>query len=181
MNANRIITGHDSRGLSKIVSEGPLPGADEFVHSPGFSAALIWRTDPRPEISTPAGDPAVQAESVVPGVGGTSAMLVTFPPESQPLPVDFDPVAAVAELCARLPGLGERFEAENPGFHRTDTIDYGVLLEGEISLELDEGRSTRLRQGDVVVQLGTRHAWRNTSNKPARMLFVLVGAYRSQA
>ncbi|MNP49283.1 Cupin domain protein [compost metagenome] len=92
------------------------------------------------------------------------------------MPADFDPVAAGAELCARMPGLAERFEAEKPGFHRTDTLDYGVVLEGEVTLELDGGRTTVLRQGDIVVQVGTRHAWRNTGNKPARLFFVLVDA-----
>lgn len=181
MNAHRIVTGHDDRGCSEIISEGPPPGSGEFIHSPGFSAALIWQTGPHPELANRASDAATQPQSVVPGIGGTSAMLVTFPPQDQPLPANFDPTAAAAELCARLPGLGERFEADNPGFHRTDTIDYGVVLDGEIHLELDEGRTRLLRQGDVVVQMGTRHAWRNTGNKPARMLFVLVGAYRPGA
>ncbi|MCY1272680.1 Cupin domain protein [compost metagenome] len=176
MTAQRIVTGHDSQGLSQIVSAGPVPGNEEFTHSPGFSAALVWQTEAEPLLS--AAGSQQPARSVLPGVGGTSAMLVTFPPQDQPLPVDFDPAAAAAEMCARLPGLGELFEADNPGFHRTDTIDYGVVLEGELCLELDEGRSTRLRQGDVVVQMGTRHAWRNTGNTPARMLFVMVGASR---
>ncbi len=176
MTAQRIVTGHDERGLSQVVSVGPVPGNEEFTHSPGFSAALVWQTDAEPAISHTESQRPVR--SVLPGVGGTSAMLVTFPPASQPLPADFDPAAAGAEMCARLPGLGELFEADNLGFHRTDTIDYGVLLEGELSLELDEGRSTQLRRGDVVVQVGTRHAWRNTGNTPARMLFVMVGASR---
>lgn len=79
-----------------------------------------------------------------------------------------------------MPGLGELFEADAPGFHRSDTIDYGVLLEGELTLELDDGERV-LRQGDVVVQMGTRHAWRNTGNSPARMLFVMVGAARGKS
>ncbi|SDI13456.1 cupin domain-containing protein [Pseudomonas panipatensis] len=178
MNARRIVTGHDSSGRSQVVSAGPLPGGEGFRHSPGFAAALIWRTDPRPLLAAQPADPTQAVHSVLPAVGGTSAMLVTFPPQGQPLPVDFDPQAAAAELCERLPGLGERFEAEHPGFHRTDSIDYGVLLDGEISLQLDEGDSTLLRPGDVVVQVGTRHAWRNTGNTPARMLFVMVGATR---
>ncbi|MBO3277989.1 cupin domain-containing protein [Pseudomonas schmalbachii] len=176
MTAQRIITGHDDRGLSQIVSAGPIPGNEEFTHSPGFSAALVWQTSAEPVLADVESQRPLR--SVLPGVGGTSAMLVTFPPQDQPLPADFDPAAAAAEICARLPGLGELFEADNPGFHRTDTIDYGVVLEGELCLELDEGRSTHLRRGDVVVQMGTRHAWRNTGNTPARMLFVMVGASR---
>lgn len=105
-------------------------------------------------------------------------MLVTFPPDHLMQSVDFDPEAAAEEMCARLPGLGDLFEADAPGFHRTDTIDYGVVLDGEVLLELDDGRTNLLRQGDIVIQMGTRHAWRNPGNTPARLLFVLVGAQR---
>lgn len=176
MKTRRIVTGHDTGGLSRIVSDGPAPGAEAFVHSPGFHAALLWQTAAQPHLG--ADTQATDGASVLPEVGGTSAMLVTFPPQDQPLPANFDPAAAAAEICERLPGLGELFEADNPGFHRTDSIDYGVLLEGELCLELDEGQSTRLQPGDVVVQMGTRHAWRNTGNTPARMLFVMLGARR---
>lgn len=176
MNTRRIVTGHDSRGLSRIVSDGPAPGAEPFEHSPGFHAALLWRTAAPPHLD--ADGQAPWAASVLPEVGGSCAMLVTFPPQDQPLPANFDPAAAAAEIRQRLPGLGELFEADDPGFHRTDSIDYGVLLEGELCLELDEGQGTHLRPGDVVVQMGTRHAWRNTGNTPARMLFVMLGARR---
>ena len=67
-------------------------------------------------------------------------------------------------------------EFEPDGMHRTPTVDYGIVLDGEIWLELDEGRSALLRQHDVVVQNGTRHAWRNKSNRPATLAFVLIGA-----
>ena len=77
-----------------------------------------------------------------------------------------------------LPGLAEKFEMDSPGMHTTDSVDYGVLIEGEMHLELDDGASKKLAPRDVVVQNGTRHAWRNKSDKPATMLFVLVGAQR---
>ncbi|MFV0934158.1 cupin domain-containing protein [Pseudomonas jessenii] len=181
MTTTRIVTGHDESGRSQIVSCGPLPGNEEFTHSRGFSAAVVWGTAPIPELINWPLDPAPGMVSVVPAPGGTSVLLVTFPPDSLAGGVNFDPVAAGEELCSRLPGLGECFEADHPGFHRTDTVDYGVVLEGEITLELDEGRTRQLKQGDLVVQMGTRHAWRNTSNKPARLLFVLVGAKRRQS
>ncbi|MDH4871981.1 cupin domain-containing protein [Pseudomonas sp. BN515] len=179
MSVKRIVTGHDSAGRSRVVSAGPLPGTESFVHSPGFSAAVVWHTGAAPQIVDAAEAPALPLASVVPGPGGTSAMLVTFPPAGVEF-ADFDPQAAAAELCERLPGLGERFEADAPGFHRTDTIDYGVVLDGEITLELDDGCTSLLQRGDLVVQMGTRHAWRNAGNTPARLLFVLIGADRAQ-
>lgn len=91
----------------------------------------------------------------------------------------FDPVAAGGEYVKALPGLAEKFEIDNPGMHTTDTIDYGILIDGEIHLELDNNVVKKLSPRDIVVQNGTRHAWRNKSTKPATMLFVLVGATRS--
>jgi quercetin dioxygenase-like cupin family protein len=83
-------------------------------------------------------------------------------------------LAAVAENLAISPGLAELFEPD--GMHTTPTIDYGIVLEGEIWLELDEGRSRLIRKHDVVVQNGTRHAWRNKSDQPATLAVVLIGA-----
>lgn len=60
--------------------------------------------------------------------------------------------------------------------HRTRSIDYGIVLEGELTMELDGGSVTRLKTGDVVVQRGTNHLWHNLSGKPCRMAFVLIDA-----
>ncbi|MCI0151409.1 cupin domain-containing protein [Paraburkholderia sediminicola] len=100
---------------------------------------------------------------------------VVFPPDSVFASSDFDPGAAGAEYQAKLSGLAEAFEQDNPGMHRTDSLDYAVVLDGEIWLELDDSRETHLVQHDIVVQTGTRHAWRNRSNRSATMLFVLLG------
>lgn len=178
MQVNRIVTGHDSRGLSQIDSQGPLAGTEPFVHSPGFSAALVWQTGAEPRILASPGDPAQGVASVLPVPGGTSVMLVTFPPQQEGPAEEVDAAAALDEMRARLPGMAELFEAEHPGFHRTDSIDYGVVLDGEVWLELDHGQQVQLRQGDIVVQGGTRHAWRNRREQPARLLFVLTGAAR---
>ena len=72
------------------------------------------------------------------------------------------------------PGLAETFEPD--GMHCTATVDYGIVLDGELWLELDDGRAELLTQHDIVVQNGTRHAWRNKSNRPATIAFVLIGA-----
>ncbi|WP_245289306.1 MULTISPECIES: cupin domain-containing protein [Bradyrhizobium] len=106
-------------------------------------------------------------------------MKVTFPPDSVMMSADFDPAAAGAEYMSRIPGLAQRFEPDSPGMHTTDSVDYGILIEGEISLELDDGKTVALKPGDVVVQNGTRHAWRNPGAKPATLIFVLIGASRS--
>jgi mannose-6-phosphate isomerase-like protein (cupin superfamily) len=75
--------------------------------------------------------------------------------------------------------LGDHFERDNPGFHTTDTIDYGVVVRGEMTLELDDGQKVHLRQGDCVIQNGTRHRWRNPLPEPCLMAFVSVGGKRT--
>ena len=67
---------------------------------------------------------------------------------------------------------------ENPGMHTTDTVDYDIILDGQITLEVDGGQSRVLKQGDIAVQYRARHAWRNHSSKPATLIFVLIGAKR---
>ncbi|MDX1296816.1 MAG: cupin domain-containing protein [Pseudomonas sp.] len=178
MPAQRVVTGHDAEGRSRVVSAGPIVGDESFSHSPGFSAALFWQSDAQTHVGGEPKDPLGQVTSILPGLAGTSAMLVSFPPESTQVLSAEQMQAAGEEMAARLPGLAQTFEPGAAGFHRTDTIDYAVLLEGELTLVLDEGESALLKAGDVVVQMGTRHAWRNTGNSPARVMFVMVGVAR---
>jgi hypothetical protein len=118
----------------------------------------------------------VYPDSVVPGPGGTILHLVTFPPSSVFMDPSFDGEAARRESLSRLPGLADHFEKEDPGMHKTNTVDYAVVFEGEIWLELDDGNTIHLERGDVFVQNGTRYAWRNKGTKPVTMLFFLNGA-----
>jgi quercetin dioxygenase-like cupin family protein len=76
----------------------------------------------------------------------------------------------------RLRGLADHFEKEDPAMHKTNTVDYAIVYDGEIWLELDDAKTIHLKRGDVVVQNGTRHAWRNRGTKPVAMLFFLNGA-----
>jgi mannose-6-phosphate isomerase-like protein (cupin superfamily) len=101
---------------------------------------------------------------------------VTFPPASIFADPSFDGEAARSEALIRLSGLADHFEKEDPAMHKTNTVHYAVVYEGEIWLELDDAKTIHLNRGDVVVQNGTRHAWRNESSKPATMLFFLNGA-----
>jgi len=171
-----IVTSHrngkSSVGLDQSLSAKP------FESVPGFDSTLIWGTAPTPSVPWDGHNVADDRKSVLPEVGETRLMKVTFPPDSVMMSPDFDPAAAGAEYISRLPGLAERFEPESPGMHTTDSVDYGILLEGEISLELDDGKTVALKAGDVVVQNGTRHAWRNSGAKPATLIFVLIGARR---
>lgn len=179
MHIRRIVTGHDRKGNAVFVSDAAAPRTTEFEHVPGFVTSLLWETTPNATVPAGEGDPAVSAASWTPPPGGTNLMFITFPPDAVMMTPDFDPAAAGGEYMRVLPGLAEKFEMDHPGMHTSDSVDYGVLIDGELHLELDDGATKKLAPRDVVVQNGTRHAWRNKSDKPATMLFVLVGAKRS--
>jgi quercetin dioxygenase-like cupin family protein len=77
-----------------------------------------------------------------------------------------------------LAGMGDHFERGTPGMHTSDTIDYAIVVRGEMTLELDDGQKVHLRQGDSVVQNGTRHRWRNPLSEPCLMAFISLGGKR---
>ncbi|WP_317451388.1 cupin domain-containing protein [Gordonia jinghuaiqii] len=169
------MTGFDSAGHSVIEDDGHST-ALLYKHTPGFESSVVWTTEAPPAARgmSAAAPPA----SFLPGPGETIALTVTFPPDSVFFDAEFDPVAATAENLQNTPGLAEAFEPDSPGMHTTRTVDYVVVLEGDLVLELDNGVTTELHPGDVVVQNGTRHAWRVPSDRPATIFVVLMGQAR---
>lgn len=170
----RLVTGHDAAGRAVVTSDASPPRTDPFKHIPGMVSRLVWSTVATPSLPHDGSDPTTLVKSVVPGAGETRLLIVTFPPDSVFASPDFDPAAAVQENLRVSPGLAERFEPD--GMHQTPTIDYGIVLDGEIWLELDDGHAELLQPHTVVIQNGTRHAWRNKSDRPASLAFVLIGA-----
>ena len=169
----RIVTGNVN-GKAVVRSDEPLL-AYEFKTVPGYEHTLIWVNPTTPDLSTEQSFDRYP-DSVVPGPGGTSLHFVTFPPGLVFADPSFDAEAAQEEALVRLRGLADHFEKEDPGMHKTNTVDYAVVYDGEMWLELDDGETLHLNRGDVVVQNGTRHAWRNKGTKPVTMLFFLNGA-----
>ncbi|WP_233859292.1 cupin domain-containing protein [Paraburkholderia sp. HD33-4] len=176
METRRVVTTVTAAQSSDFAHDGPAPRAVKFDSIPGHTACLFWASDGvEKNPSSLSRDISVETSSWVPSSGGSRLLKVTFPPDSVFASPEFNPAVAGEETAAKLPGLAELFERENPGVHRTPTLDYGVVLDGEIWLELDEGRETHLSTHDVVIQCATRHAWRNRSARPTTMLFVLLG------
>jgi len=172
----RVVTGHDN-GRSIFKDDGPPTRGKVFDHTPGFAQFLLWSTEADPCL--PAGpDPAPTVKSFHPGPNETRFLLLTLPPDSVMTSSGFNPAAALQEHLEQTPGIVERFE--ETGMHTTDTIDYGVVLEGEIDLELDDGETLHLGQHDFFVQNGTRHGWRNRGKTSATLAIVLIGANRSR-
>lgn len=177
MKIRRIVTGHDEQGNSVFVSDGYAPRAQSFASIPGHAMAQLWTTPANPVRLEQEHDPTLDYASLIPPQGGTSLAMFDFPPDSV-MQKPIDGAQVFEELSAALPGLIESFEQENPGMHTTSTIDYGIILEGEMWLELDNGQSRIVKAGDIVIQNGTRHAWRNKSDRIARALFVMIGTSR---
>jgi mannose-6-phosphate isomerase-like protein (cupin superfamily) len=173
----RIVTGNVN-GKAVVRSDEALL-AYQFKTVPGYEHTLIWVNPATPDLSKEQRFDRYP-DSVVPGPGGTSLHFVTFPPGVVFADPSFDGAAAQEEALVRLRGLADHFEEEDPGMHKTNTVDYSVVCDGEMWLELDDGETLHLKRGDVVVQNGTRHAWRNKGIKPVTMLFFLNGAREKQ-
>lgn len=179
MALRRIVTGRDSSGKSVFASDGEPTNATKFETVFGMEAVLVWETKPDDRLPCDGADLTAHCKSWVPQPGGTNLLVITFPPLPSSMPSAEQLQAAGAEALRIMPGLAQKFEPDATGMHTTDTVDYGILLSGELELELDDGQVRSLKPHDIVVQNGTRHAWRNRSAQPATMLFVLTGASKS--
>ncbi|GAA4718552.1 cupin domain-containing protein [Phytohabitans rumicis] len=172
----RVVTGIDEQGRSVILSDGEAPNVFRSPTVPGFGAVQVWTTAPGPVRNDGAADAAGADVEIpmYPPLGGTVFRVADFPPDTAYGEVGKD------QLFSDIGGEHARDGATHSGdrhfwFHKTDSIDFGVVLEGEIWMLLDEGECL-LRAGDVIVQRGTAHSWSNRSGKPCRIAFLLLGA-----
>lgn len=175
----RIVTGHDDEGLAIVVSDGP----PERVQSLGPNGPIfyeLWNTRQTPAIiDRLGGEPAETGLILAPPESGTRIRILDLAPDTQGK-VDAEEARRHFELV----GAGEAStnqagDAPHPFMHRTETIDYGIVLEGEVTLILDKSE-TIVRTGDVVIQKGTNHAWANRSGRNCRIAFMLIdGRYEA--
>lgn len=174
MQVRRVVTGRSASGQSTVISDGDVPRAHDFASIPGFSNVTVWATAPgEARVAVPQ-DRTETLTSLLPEPGGSTFFIVRFPPAAAMASIDFE--QAGAEQARELPGLADTFDPERPGFHATPSIDYVILLEGELWLELEEGEPVHLRQGNVVIQNGTWHAWHNRTEKAAVIAAISLGA-----
>jgi len=178
MFVRRVVAGIDDRGRSVILSDGPAPNSHDFDSLPGQAQTRIWFSPGPPAVAPPAAEPTAPKGPIIPGAGGASFVIVRFAPDSAASEPGFDPGRAGAEFSEWAPDIAAASDPDEPGMHQTASVDYGVVLDGEVWLEVDDGLQTRLTRGDTVVQIAGRHAWRNRSDRPATMAFVLTGAQR---
>jgi naringenin degradation protein FdeH len=142
----RVITGHDSKNVAKVIIDGPA--SNTKTPRDGVSSTLMWSTDAMPAdiaIGEGAEDMGARILGTAPPENGSRFIVMEF-----------------------APGIASEM-------HRTETIDYIVMLSGEIDMDMDQSTVT-LKAGDIMVQRGTNHAWVNRSKEPARLAIVLLDA-----
>jgi mannose-6-phosphate isomerase-like protein (cupin superfamily) len=175
---HRVVTGHDDQGKAIVSSSGPLPTVAEITVIPGTVFHEVWCTHQTPVAVGNGPDPSLGPLMLPPPKRGTRIRFVDIPPDTPELLAHGaskmgDAFAQIGDVAAST----VKADSPHPLMHRTETVDYGVVIEGELTLVLDDSE-VDLKVGSVVIQRGTNHAWANRSGKPCRMLFVLVdGAY----
>ena len=174
----RVVTAIGPDGRSHIVSDSAPGRVMRLAKLPGLEFAEIWATDETPDLSTPGVDILESMESLVPGETGTRFRIVTLPPDreiAQALSRPEDAWEILTEFRHKAPGIATAGELNDPAMHATTTLDYGVILSGEVTLEMDSGELIEMLAGDCIVQQGAKHAWRNLSDSPCVIAFVMIG------
>ena len=174
----RVVTGENENGRSVIISDGPAPHQTVPGAVPGMQASVLWVTDCSP--ARVDGDeetaPADLDVAMGPPTGGTLLRIADIPPEAEFDDVD---MAAVFAHINRgddpRQGVPDDSRRRHFFFHKTPTIDYAIVLEGEVWALLDDDE-TCLKVGDVLIQRATSHSWANRSDQPARLAFILIDA-----
>lgn len=170
----RVVTGHDTRGKAIVIFDEETPNVFKPPARPGVAINNIWRVHESPASLAGNEDTTTGTIGLEPPKNGSVFRVINFPPEKGWID-KVDRAAAQASFAA----LGAKHAADtsekppHPLMHRTESIDYGLVLEGEIWLVLDESE-VLLKAGDTFVQRGTNHAWSNRSDKPVLMLYVLI-------
>jgi mannose-6-phosphate isomerase-like protein (cupin superfamily) len=174
----RIVTGHNADGKAIIIADAPPVHTQLLGGAGGPTFIEVWHTAETPALISP--HPALPDEDKLmlpPPKNGTRIRIIEFPPESEAIRQ-----LSGAEAAAKFRDMGDEQAstsatgAPHPLMHRTETLDYGIVLEGELTLILDQEETT-IHAGDVVIQCGTNHAWSNRSGATCRVAFILIDGH----
>jgi mannose-6-phosphate isomerase-like protein (cupin superfamily) len=167
----RVVTGHDDGGKAIIIADGAAPNVRP--RPGGIVSTLLWATDETPADISGRADRAERTIGIPPPPHGSIFRIVDFPPVGADV-AEIDHAALIGAMGATLHNPDGR-PARHPFMHRTRSVDYAVIIAGEIDMLLDDSQ-VHLRTGDVVVQQGTNHAWVNNGNETCRIAFILIDA-----
>ena len=169
----RVVTGHDARGKSIFIMDGPSPN----VRGAGVAGVVstdLWKTYATPA-SNKGNDEGLDGSfRLPPPKGGSVFRVVAYPPDALRFAA-MDKANPAAETASGMEAARDKSNPRHRGFHKTDTVDYAIVLSGEIVAMMDEGETT-LKAGDVLVQRGTNHAWSNRTNETTYIAFILIDA-----
>jgi len=176
----RVVTGHDNDGLARIASKASPPNSFPLKAVPGTVFHEVWNSTDSPALLDNGDDPTAKPLQLSPSALGSLIRVVDIPPDSVQNHVsDEAAAAAFAEIGEARAGTAKA-DSRHKLMHRTETLDYGIVTEGEVWLVLDT-EEVRLVRGDIVVQRGTNHAWSNRTEQMARMVFILLdGRYSAE-
>jgi len=177
MDIRCVVTGQDLSGKSVFVRDSAVQPISLGL-LPGYEFHRLWGSES--VVQLPSDGTAPASLSYFPPRNGFRFGFVTIPPDTTARVDRPDITPVLEEIRLKLPGMLEVLERDHPGMHMTDTVDFDVVVAGEVYLELDEGAEVRLQAGDAVIQNGTRHAWHNRSAQNCVIAVTLVGAERKR-
>jgi mannose-6-phosphate isomerase-like protein (cupin superfamily) len=172
-----VVTGQNESGKSVIVRKASVEPVT-LALLPGYEFHRVWGSDSIPKLPSDGNPPP--HPFYFPLRNGFRFGFFTIPPDVQTNIGQIGTAAVVEELQQKLPGMMEVLEMDHPGMHTTDSVDFDVIISGEVYLELDDGAEVLLKAGDCVIQNGARHAWHNRSSEKCLIAVTLVGAERKR-
>jgi mannose-6-phosphate isomerase-like protein (cupin superfamily) len=175
MDIHCVVTGQNKSGKSVIIRDTPVQPISLALF-PGYEFHRLWGGDSIPEL--PCDGTAPPHARYFPPKSGFRFGFFTIPPDASTSLDQIGTASALEEIQQKLPGMIDVLEMDHPGMHTTDTVDFDVVVFGEVVLELDDGAEVVLKAGDCVIQNGTRHAWHNRSGEKCVIAVTLVGAER---
>ena len=167
----RVVTGHDKNGKSKFLMDGHAPNVKEMASMPGLALTDLWETLDAPADNSGAADAARRPIKLEPPTKGSILRIVEFPPDSA-WRANVDAKKAFDSIGA---GHAKDHANADPMMHTTATVDYIIVLKGEIYAIMDT-EETLLKPGDILIQRGTNHSWSVRGNEPCIIAAILIGA-----
>lgn len=169
----RVVTGHNARGKSVFVIDDTA--AHVFTRGPGSAVVTeMWETRSTPADNRGSDDAIDRGMRLQPPKNGSVFRIIEYPPDKERI-ASLDRDRAAHDDPSGHGAAFDRNSPRHPGFHKTASVDYAIVLSGEIYALMDEGE-VLLEAGDVLVQRGTNHAWSNRTDEPAYLAFVLIDA-----
>ncbi len=167
----RVVTGHDKNGKSKFLMDGHAPNVKEMASMPGLALTDLWETLDAPADNSGAADAARRPIKLEPPTKGSILRIVEFPPDS----AWRDNVDAKKAFDSIGAGHAKDHANADPMMHTTATVDYIIVLKGEIYAIMDT-EETLLKPGDILIQRGTNHSWSVRGTEPCIIAAILIGA-----